>query len=282
MIVVSDPAEARRRRRELPDSAGLVPTMGALHDGHLSLVRRARAECSSVLASIFVNPAQFGPKEDLARYPRDLERDLAKLESEGTDFVFTPEPSGIYPSGFETWVVPGRLADRLEGAVRPGHFRGVATVVLKLLNILQPDRAYFGQKDAQQAVIVRKMAADLDLDVEIVVCPIVREPDGLAMSSRNVYLSPAERTAAPVIHRALRAATEHFGKGERRGAVLRAIVERILSTEPLAAIDYVSAVEPETLEEVDIAKERVLLSTAVRFGATRLIDNVVLPEGTGL
>lgn len=282
MIVVADPREARTLRRNLRGTVGLVPTMGALHDGHLSLVRRARAECSSALASIFVNPAQFGPTEDLAKYPRDLEGDLAKLEQEGTALVFTPEPSAVYPPSFDTWVVPGRLAERLEGAVRPGHFRGVATVVLKLFHLLEPDRAYFGQKDAQQAVVIRRTVADLDLDLEIVVCPTVREPDGLALSSRNVYLSPEERRAAPVIHRALRAAAALFGEGERRGPALRASVERVLSTERLAAIDYVSAADPETLEEVEIAKESVLLSTAVRMGATRLIDNVVLPEGAGL
>jgi pantoate--beta-alanine ligase len=280
--VVADPREARRLRRELAGSVGLVPTMGALHDGHLSLVRRARSECASVAASIFVNPAQFGPNEDLAKYPRNLEADLSKLEAEGVALVFAPEPSTVYPALFDTWVVPGRLAERLEGGVRPGHFRGVATVVTKLFNLLEPDRAYFGQKDAQQAIIVRRLVADFDLDLEIVVCPIVRERDGLAMSSRNVYLTPEERAAAPVIHRALRAATALFGEGERRGAALRASVERVLSAQPLAVIDYVSAADPETLEEVEIARERVLVSTAVRFGATRLIDNILLPEGMGL
>ncbi len=282
MIVVSDPRQARRLRRELPGSVGFVPTMGALHEGHLSLVRRARAECSSVLASIFVNPAQFGPNEDLARYPRDLEADLAKLEREGTDLAFTPEPSVVYPPGFDTWVAPGRLAERLEGSARPGHFRGVATVVLKLFTILEPDRAYFGQKDAQQAVIIRRMAADLDLDVEVVVCPIVREPDGLAMSSRNVYLTAEERRAAPVLHRALRTASAAWERGERRGEALRAEAQAVLAGEPLAAVDYVSAADPETLAEVGTARGRVLLSVAVRFGTTRLIDNLVLPEGTAL
>jgi pantoate--beta-alanine ligase len=256
--------------------------MGALHDGHLSLVRRARAECSSVAASVFVNPAQFAPNEDLARYPRDLQADLAKLEGDGTDLVFTPEAGGLYPPGFDTWVVPGRLAERLEGGVRPGHFRGVATVVLKLLNLFGPDRAYFGQKDAQQAVIVRRMVADLDLDLRIVVCPIVREADGLAMSSRNVYLTPDLRRAAPVLHRALRAASAAWDAGERRGESLRAAALAVLAAEPLASVDYVSAADPVTLAEVSTADGPVLLSMAVRLGATRLLDNLVLPDGTAL
>ncbi|MGE5346275.1 MAG: pantoate--beta-alanine ligase, partial [Acidithiobacillales bacterium] len=204
------------------------------------------------------------------------------LEREGTDLVFTPEPSSIYPPGFDTWVVPGGLAERLEGAVRSGHFRGVSTVVLKLFNILEPNRAYFGQKDAQQAVIVRRMALDLDLDLDIVICPIVREPDGLAMSSRNVYLTPQERRAAPVLRRALRAASAAWDMGERRGEALRAAAEAVLAAEPLATVDYVSAADPETLSEVGMARGPVLLSMAVRFGSTRLIDNLVLPEGTAL
>jgi len=282
VIVVAGPREARRLRRKLSAPVGLVPTMGALHEGHLSLVQRARSENASALASIFVNPAQFGPGEDFAKYPRELEADLAKLEREGIALVFTPEPSGLYPPSFDTWIVPGRLAERLEGAVRPGHFRGVATVVLKLFTILEPDRAYFGQKDAQQAVILRRMAADLDLDLEIVVCPIVREADGLAMSSRNVYLSPEERRAAPVLHRSLQAASAAWEAGERRGDYLRAAALAVLAAEPLAAVDYVSAADPETLAEVETAEGPVLLSMAVRFGATRLLDNLVLPEGTAL
>lgn len=282
MIVVADPREARRLRRQLSGSAGLVPTMGALHDGHVSLVRRARSENAIVLASIFVNPAQFGPNEDLARYPRDPEADLAKLAAEGVNLVFAPEPAAVYPPLFDTWVVPGRLAGHLEGAVRPGHFRGVATVVAKLFTVLEPDRAYFGQKDAQQAVIVRRMAADLDLDVEIVVCPIVREPDGLAMSSRNVYLTPEERRAAPVLYRSLRAVSAAWNAGERRGRRLREAALAVLGAEPLASVDYVSAADPETLAEIETAADRVLLSMAVRFGSTRLLDNLVLPEETAL
>ncbi len=282
MKVVADPREALKLRLSLPGSAGLVPTMGALHEGHLSLVRRARAENDAVMASIFVNPAQFGPNEDLARYPRDLPGDLGKLRAEGVRLVFTPEAAALYPPGFQTWVVPGPLAEPLEGARRPGHFRGVATVVAKLLNVLRPDRAYFGQKDAQQAVVVRKMTADLDLGVEIVICPIVREADGLAMSSRNAYLSPEERRAATVLHRALRAAAERYAGGERRGPALRDAARSVLDSEPLAAVDYVSAADPETLAELEAVTGRVLVSLAVRFGGTRLIDNVLLPEGSSL
>ncbi len=282
MRVIADPGEARRLRRELRGPVGLVPTMGALHEGHLSLVKRARAENATAVASIFVNPAQFGPNEDLAKYPRDLEADLSKLAAEGVNLVFAPVPSAVYPPLFDTWVFPGRTAERLEGARRPGHFRGVATVVAKLFNLLEPDRAYFGRKDAQQAIVVKRMVADLDFAVEIVVCPIVREPDGLAMSSRNVYLSPEERRAAPVLHRALMAAAAAYDAGERRGAALRDAVSAVLATEPLASVDYVSAADPETLAEVDEAAGRLLVSLAVRFGATRLIDNIVLPEGTAI
>ncbi len=282
MKVVSDPREALRLRLSMEGSAGLVPTMGALHEGHLSLVRRARAENDAVMASIFVNPAQFGPNEDLARYPRDLPGDLEKLRDEGVSLVFTPEPADLYPPGFQTWVVPGPLSETLEGERRPGHFRGVATVVAKLLNVLRPDRAYFGQKDAQQAIVIRRMAADLDLGAEIVVCPIVREADGLAMSSRNAYLSPEERRAATVLHRALRAAAGRFAAGERNGPSLRDAARSVLDSEPLANVDYVSAADPETLVEVDAVTGRVLVSLAVRFGGTRLIDNALLPEGSSL
>ena len=282
MRVADDPGEARRLRRELPGPVGLVPTMGALHEGHLSLVRRARAENGAALASIFVNPAQFGPNEDLGKYPRSLEADLVRLESERVDLVFVPAPASVYPPGFQTWVTPGPLAEPLEGARRPGHFRGVATVVAKFFNVLEPDRAYFGQKDAQQAIVVKRMAADLDFAVEIVVCPIVREPDGLAMSSRNVYLSPEERRAAPVLYRALRAAATAYEAGARTGAALREAVSAVLAAETLASVDYVSAADPETLAEVDEVASRLLVSLAVRFGATRLIDNIVLPEGTAI
>jgi pantoate--beta-alanine ligase len=282
MRVVADPREARRVRRGLRGSVGLVPTMGALHDGHLSLVRRSRAENGSAVASIFVNPAQFGPGEDLAKYPRNLAGDLASLEAEGVDLVFAPEAASVYPAGFQTWVVEGPLAETLEGARRPGHFRGVLTVVAKLFHVIEPDRAYFGQKDAQQAILVQRLVADLDLDMEIVVCPIVRDRDGLALSSRNAYLTPEERRAAPVLHRSLCAVSAAWGAGERRGERLREAARAILATEPLAVLDYVSAADPETLAEIETATGRVLVSMAVRFGTTRLLDNLLLPEGSGL
>lgn len=282
MLTAATPAEAREARRALGGTVGLVPTMGALHEGHLALVRRAREENAYAAASIFVNPAQFGPREDLASYPRALERDLALLEKEGVALVFVPEPASMYPAGFETWVEPGPLGARLEGECRPGHFRGVLTVVAKLLNAVEPDRAYFGQKDAQQAVLIRRMARDLDVPAKIVVCPIVRDADGLALSSRNVHLSAGERRAAPALFRALGAASDAWEAGERRGGALRRAALAVLGTEPLAKPDYVSAADPSTLEEVEGEAGRLLISAAVRFGATRLLDNVVLPFGTGL
>jgi pantoate--beta-alanine ligase len=282
MRIVTSPIEARMARREPGGTLGFVPTMGALHAGHLALVRRAREENAHVAASIFVNPAQFGPKEDLAAYPRPLERDLELLEKEGVALVLVPDPAAMYPAGFETWVEPGPLAAGLEGERRPGHFRGVLTVVAKLLNAIGPDRVYFGQKDAQQALLIRRMARDLDFAAEIVVCPIVRESDGLAMSSRNVYLSAEERKAAPVLARALAATSLAWDAGERRGDALKRVALAVLATEPLARPDYVSAADPETLAETAGEARRLLLSAAVRFGATRLLDNVVLPHGTGL
>jgi len=282
MRVVADAGEARRIRRALRGSLGLVPTMGALHDGHLSLVRRARAENDATAASIFVNPAQFGPGEDLAKYPRSFAQDLALLEAEGVDLVFAPEAASLYPPGFQTWVVPGRLAEPLEGARRPGHFRGVLTIVAKLFHVIEPDRAYFGQKDAQQAILTRRMAADLDVSVSIVVCAIVRDRDGLALSSRNTYLTPEERRAAPALYRSLCAVSAAWGAAERRGDRLREAARAVLAAEPLAVVDYVSAADPETLAEVETATGRVLVSMAVRFGTTRLLDNILLPEGSGL
>jgi pantoate--beta-alanine ligase len=282
VVIVRTPLEARGERRALGGSVGFVPTMGALHEGHLSLVRRARDENAEVAASVFVNPAQFGPREDLATYPRSLERDLGLLEREGVALVFVPDALAMYPHGFETWVEPGGLAARLEGERRPGHFRGVLTVVAKLFNAIEPDRAYFGQKDAQQAILIRRMARDLDFAADVVVCPIVREPDGLAMSSRNVNLSPEERRAATVLARALAAASVAWDAGERRGDVLRRTALTVLATEPLANPDYVSAADPSTLLETDGPASHLLISMAVRFGATRLLDNVVLPHGTAL
>jgi pantoate--beta-alanine ligase len=280
--VVATPGEARAVRRTLAGSVGFVPTMGALHAGHLSLVRLAREENAHVAASIFVNPAQFGPQEDFAAYPRTLEHDLGLLEKEGVALVLAPEPGVMYPPGFETWVEPGLLAARLEGERRPGHFRAVLTVVAKLLHAVGPDRAYFGQKDAQQAILVRRMARDLDFATEIIICPIVRDSDGLAMSSRNVHLSPEERRAASVLARSLAAASVAWEAGERRGDALRRLALTVLAAEPLARPDYVSAADPSTLAEVHGPAERLLLSMAVRFGATRLLDNAVFPEGSGL
>ncbi|HEX5689268.1 MAG TPA: pantoate--beta-alanine ligase [Roseiflexaceae bacterium] len=268
---------AFRQARARFGQLGLVPTMGYLHEGHLSLVRHARRECGAVAVTIFVNPTQFSPSEDLARYPRDLPRDLRMLADEQVDLVFVPSVAEMYPPGFSTVVDVRGVTAMLEGAVRPTHFQGVATVVCKLLNIAQATRAYFGQKDAQQTVVVRNMARDLDIPTEIVVSPTVREPDGLAMSSRNVYLNPAERQAATALHRALRVAQERFNAGEHSGEILRSTMRQILDAEPLAQIEYVSAADPLTLQELDeVGANGALLSLAVRFGKTRLIDNVLL------
>ena len=277
MKIANTIAEVRAARPAFA-RLGLAPTMGFLHAGHLSLVERAKAECGAVAVSIFVNPTQFSPTEDFARYPRDLERDLDLLRGAGTDLVFTPQPSEIYPGGFATSVDVGPVSRRLEGASRPGHFAGVATVVAKLFSIVQPTRAYFGQKDAQQTVVIRRMARDLDLPVEVVVAPTVREPDGLALSSRNSYLRPEERAAAPVLYRALREAQDRFAGGERDAAALRGVIEAIIAEEPGFAIDYVSVADPETLEELGTVAGPALASLAARIGKTRLIDNVILGE----
>ena len=256
---------------------GLVPTMGALHEGHLALVRQARRENATVAASIFVNPTQFGPQEDLATYPRDLERDLKLLEAEGVDLVYAPAPEEVYPPGFDTWVEPGELANRLEGMVRPGHFRGVATVVTKLFNVVHPDRAYFGQKDGQQLAVIRQLVRDLNLGIEIVAVPTVRDADGLALSSRNEYLTPEERAAAPVIYRSLSRAWELWREGQGDAELLRIAVRSMLEEEPLIeGIDYVSVADAATLEEMDQIQVRAMASVAARMGRTRLIDNIIL------
>jgi len=268
--------ETRMERSLLPSPVGFVPTMGYLHDGHISLVKAAKAECASVIASIFVNPTQFGPSEDLAKYPRDLPRDLALLEAAGVNLVWTPTTEVMYPAGFQTWVEVEGLTRRLEGEVRPGHFRGVATVVTKLFNSVNPDKAYFGQKDAQQAAVIRQMTRDLNLPIEIVICATLREVDGLAKSSRNIYLSPEERQAARIIFRALSAAKSAFDSGERQAENLRSLVQETIATEPLARMQYVSCADYETLEELDTLHGRALLSTAVFVGKTRLIDNFVM------
>ena len=271
--------DAFREARRKVGTLGLVPTMGFLHEGHLALVQRARAENQAVAVSIFVNPTQFGPGEDLARYPRDLPRDLRLLQEAGVDLVFAPEASEMYPPGFSTAVEVEGVTLGLEGAVRPGHFRGVATVVGKLFNIVQADRAYFGQKDAQQVVVIQRMARDLNFATEVVVVPTVREPDGLALSSRNTYLGAEERAAAPVLFRALLSARSAWEHGERDAEALRRHVRATLAAEPLAQVDYVSVADPRTLVELDRVDEEALVSLAVRIGRTRLIDNLVLRPG---
>jgi len=278
MRVVHSLGELRLARAGLPGPLGFVPTMGYLHEGHLSLVRQAKSECASVAVSIFVNPAQFGPNEDLATYPVDLPRDQALLEREAVDLVWIPTREQMYPEGFQTWVTVEELIRPLEGEHRPGHFRGVATVVAKLFNAMQPDRAYFGQKDAQQLAVVRRMAQDLDFGVEVVACPTVREADGLAMSSRNARLNPKERQAAAVLYRALSAAQQANVSGEREAEALRRLMAEFLQDEPLARTQYVSVADPESLAELQGEVGLALLSMAVFLGKTRLIDNVIVGD----
>lgn len=279
MDILTTPAEMRAWRAAHPGSLGLTPTMGYLHEGHLALARRSLAENEASAASIFVNPAQFGPGEDYERYPRDEERDLRLLRDLGVDAVYLPSAETMYPEGYQTYVTVEGLAQGLEGASRPVHFRGVATVVTKLLNVVRPDRAYFGKKDAQQLRVIRRLARDLDLPVAIVACETVREADGLAMSSRNAYLSPEQRAAAVVLSRALREAEWKFEDGVRSAEDLRAGVRAMVEAEPLAELDYVSVADPETLAEVEgDAAGGALLSLAARFGAVRLIDNAELGE----
>ncbi len=279
MVVVESIADLRRERALLADPLGLVPTMGFLHEGHLSLVRRARAECASVAVSIFVNPTQFGPGEDLERYPRDLARDLELLRPIGADLVWTPPAEAVYPPGYQTFITVDHVSRPLEGKARPVHFRGVATVVAKLFNVFGAQRAYFGQKDAQQCVVVRRMARDLDFPLEVVVCPTIREADGLAMSSRNAYLTPSERPAATVLYRALTAAKEAWQRGERDADMLRAILSRTLGSESATFEEYVSIAHPATLDELETVEEDALFSLALRLGRTRLIDNFLLQGG---
>ena len=266
----------RRLRQRLAEPVGFVPTMGYLHEGHLSLVRQARVENPTVIVSIFVNPTQFGPQEDFQTYPRDTERDLALLEKEKTDIVFMPPVAEMYPPEFNSWVEICKITERLEGASRPGHFRGVTTVVAKLFNIVQPTRAYFGQKDAQQAAVIKKMVADLDMNLEVVALPTLREPDGLAMSSRNTYLNTEQRQAAVVLRQALNLAHRLYNGGERDAEKLRQEMINLIQQQPLANIDYVSVADAETLAELDKVKAPALVSMAVRIGKTRLIDNIVL------
>jgi pantoate--beta-alanine ligase len=288
MQVLTTIEEFREAKSALKGSWGIVPTMGYLHAGHISLVERARAENDHVAVSIFVNPTQFGPNEDLAAYPRDLQRDLELLRPHGVDLIFNPTPEVMYPPHFQTYVTVEEVTRHLEGAARPVHFRGVATVVAKLFNIVGAERAYFGQKDAQQTIVIKRMVRDLNMPIDVIICPTRREADGLAMSSRNTYLNVDQRKAAPILYRALCAAKDIFDKGERSGKELRAAMRRVIDGEPLASIDYVSAADAETLQEFDprpradaqpspsqdaATRESVLLSMAVRFGRTRLIDN---------
>jgi pantoate--beta-alanine ligase len=268
--------ELRDARAMLPEPVGLVPTMGFLHEGHLSLVKRACEQSASVVVSIFVNPTQFAPTDDLDAYPRDLERDAALLQEAGADLLWMPTAEVMYPPDFQTWVDVEKITQPLEGEKRPGHFRGVATVVTKLFNAVQPQKAFFGQKDAQQAAVIRQMVRDLNMSVEIVTQPIVRERDGLAMSSRNTYLNPAERQAALVLSKSLAAAESAYEAGERDAQSIRKIMEDIINAEPLARLEYVSCADFETLEELEIISNKALLSMAVYIGRTRLIDNCVL------
>jgi len=277
MKVVRTVADVRAARAAFP-ALGLVPTMGFLHQGHVSLIEQAKRDCGAVAVSIFVNPTQFAANEDLSRYPRDLDRDLAMLDDAAVDLAFVPEVDQIYPSGFTTSIDVGPVATVLEGASRPGHFAGVATVVAKLFNIIQPTRAYFGQKDAQQCVVIKRMVRDLDLPVEVIVRPTIRDANGLAVSSRNSYLTPAEHEQAAVLYRALCAANAAFAAGERTAAVLRGIMADAIAAEPAVRLDYVSVADPETLAECQLAGRGAILSLAAFLGKTRLIDNILLGE----
>jgi pantoate--beta-alanine ligase len=279
MEIIQDPGEMQRlagEYRHAGKSLGLVPTMGALHEGHLSLIRRCRADDDVVIMSLFVNPAQFNRREDLDRYPRDLEGDSRLARAAGVDIIFAPTAVGMYPKGYMTYVTVEQLTERWEGASRPGHFRGVATVCTKLFTICRPHRAYFGQKDYQQSLVVRRLAADLNLDLEIVVLPTVREADGLALSSRNVLLGPEERRQARVLSRALFHAQEDVRSGERDAGLLAAAIEAHIKSAPLAVLDYVGVCDPETLEPLEEIKGKAVAVVAASFGSTRLIDNAIL------
>ena len=276
MKVIETVDEMRRLRRTLAEPVGFVPTMGYLHEGHLSLVKQARKDNATVVVSIFVNPTQFGPCEDLEDYPRDIKRDLAMLEELDTDIVFMPSLDEIYPPQFNTWVEVTGLTERLEGTARPTHFRGVTTVVDKLFNIVQPTHAYFGQKDAQQAIVIRKMVTDLNMGIDVIVCPTIREHDGLAMSSRNIYLTPEQRRSAVVLSQSLKLAERLWADGERNAERIRREMRQLIERQPEGQIDYISVADTLTLEELDTITSTALVSLAVRFGKTRLLDNVVL------
>jgi pantoate--beta-alanine ligase len=272
--------ELRTARSLLVEPVGLVPTMGFLHEGHLSLVQQARRECQSVVATIFVNPTQFGPLEDLESYPRNIPRDLELLDSAGCNLVWLPTPEIMYPEDYQTWVMVDQVSRLLEGEQRPGHFRGVATIVTKLFNSVQPQKAYFGQKDAQQVVVIQQMTRDLNFPVEIIVGPTIRETDGLAMSSRNSYLNGDERNAATVLYRALCTAKDAFSKGEQRTDYLKQAIKEIIAQEPMARIQYIEISDPVTLNSLDTVNQDALFSMAVFIGKTRLIDNFLLQAGS--
>lgn len=277
MKVINTIAGMQEARQKLRGTVGFVPTMGYLHEGHLELVRRARAENRHVIVSIFVNPTQFGPREDYASYPRDTERDLSMLKREKVGIVFMPGAEEMYPPRYSTWVDVEKVTERLEGAVRPGHFRGVATVVAKLFNIVEPTKAYFGQKDAQQLVVIKKMVADLNMNLEVIAVPTVREPDGLAMSSRNVYLNPQERKSALVLYKALTLAQKLWDKGQTNADLIRKEMTALVESESrVAGIDYVSIADAETLEELTKIDHPAVVSLAVKIGKPRLIDNIIL------
>lgn len=276
MQIVSTIAAARETRARLNGTLGFVPTMGFLHEGHLSLVRRARKECDAVAVSIFVNPKQFSPDEDLNRYPKAMEKDLALLREAGVSFVFTPDESEIYPPGFATSIDVGEVSKPLEGAIRSGHFSGVATVVTKLFNIIQPAKAFFGQKDAQQCAVIKRLVADLNIPVDIVICDIVRNEKGLALSSRNSYLTDSEQDRALLLHESLGKAQEHIAAGEWNASSIKRLIGDILSKDPEFSVDYISVADPYSLTELDSVDGEALISLAVRVGNTRLLDNVLV------
>lgn len=276
MKIVKTISEVREARKQLPGVLGLVPTMGFLHDGHLSLVKRARVECNSVAVSIYVNPTQFGPNEDFAAYPRDLDHDLSLLHKAGVDLVWVPGEEDIYPEGYQTYITVEEVTKVLEGAMRPTHFRGVTTIVAKLFNALQPDKAYFGQKDAQQVAVITQMVRDLNFNQDLVVCPIVRESDGLALSSRNKYLDADQRKAAVVLSRSLRTARKIYQSGERTTKEIRRVMDKEFAQEQSVKVQYISMAEPQTLKELNQITDKALVSMAAYLGKTRLIDNTIL------
>jgi pantoate--beta-alanine ligase len=276
MEIVKNIEELTRARKKLTGPVGLVPTMGFLHEGHLSLVKFAKQNCASVVVSIYVNPTQFGPNEDFAAYPRDVDRDLSLLRNAGVDLVWTPTEEVMYPEGYQTYVTVEEVTKVLEGAMRPTHFRGVTTVVTKLFNAVQPDKAFFGQKDAQQVAVLQQMVRDLNFNLEMVICPIVREADGLALSSRNIYLTTEQRQGALVLSRSLRKARSIYNNGERNARKIRQEMDEIFAQEPEARVQYISLADPKTLQELEKISDKALVSMAVYFGKTRLIDNTIL------